>query len=213
MLEIENVVLEKNLYYRGELILKYTISYPRIISNLYIYSTRKFNSFNRMIALSLKMYAEKDLFNESKEIYEYNHSNGYPIMVYELNYDFEITYNDNFILSLFSNEYIFTGGAHGSTVRKSQNWDMKLGEQFKLDSVFKDDPNYLLFILRDIIRQIELQIEQDSQQYFDNYCCLVLDTFNPNQFYLYDKNTIVIFFGQYDIAPYSSGIPTFKIPI
>lgn len=213
MFEIEKVVLEKNLYYRGELILKYTISYPRIISNLYIYSTRKFNSFNRMIALSLKMYAEKDLFNESKEIYEYNHSNSYPIMVYELNYDFEITYNDNFILSLFSNEYIFTGGAHGSTVRKSQNWDMKLGEQFKLDSVFKDDPNYLLFILRDIIRQIELQIEQGTNQYFDNYCCLVLDTFNPNQFYLYDKNTIVIFFGQYDIAPYSSGISTFKIPI
>ena len=90
---------------------------------------------------------------------------------------------------------------------------MKLGEQFKLDSVFKDDPNYLLFILRDIIRQIELQIEQGTNQYFDNYCCLVLETFNTNQFYLYDKNTIVIFFGQYDIAPYSSGIPTFKIPI
>lgn len=46
--------------------------------------------------------------------------------------------------------------------------------------------------------------------YFDNTCNLVLDTFNPKSFYLL-KDRVVIYFQQYDIAPYSSGIRTFEV--
>ena len=52
--------------------------------------------------------------------------------------------------------------------------------------------------------------------YFEDYCKLVLDSFNPEQFYLVPRgNTydLVIYFQQYDIAPYSTGIPTFQMKI
>ncbi len=88
---------------------------------------------------------------------------------------------------------------------------MKTGTQFKLDFIYTNDCSYLLFILREIVKQISFEIENGTNQYFDNYCELVLDNFKLDQFYLTD-NEVIIFFQSYDIAPYSSGIPSFAIP-
>ena len=44
MFEFEKIVIEKNLYYNNHLIVKYTIEYPRILSNLYCYNINKFNN-------------------------------------------------------------------------------------------------------------------------------------------------------------------------
>lgn len=50
----------------------------------------------------------------------------------------------------------------------------------------------------------------DKNKYFENYCELVLETFRLENYYII-PNGIVIYFQQYDIAPYSSGIPIFYI--
>ncbi len=55
------------------------------------------------------------------------------------------------------------------------------------------------------------QIAKDPSGYFDNYPPLVAGTFNKNSFYCTDEG-IVVYFQQYDIAPYSSGIPEFPLP-
>jgi len=75
-----------------------------------------------------------------------------------------------------------------------------------LEDFYKNDPYFMIGILKEINRQIS----ETPEIYFENTCNLVLDTFNPKSFYLV-PNGIVIFFGQYDIAPYSSGIRTFTI--
>ena len=61
-----------------------------------------------------------------------------------------------------------------------------------------------------ILKEINNQIAENKENYFQDSCNLVLETFNPKNFYL-AQNGIVIYFQQYDIAPYSSGIPTFLI--
>ena len=127
--------------------------------------------------MNSKIYAETDLFNMAKKQYDYNFSNGYPIMVYELIQNYNITFNEDLIISLYSDEYIYSGGAHGSTIRSSQNWNIKIGSQFNLSFIYGTDCSYLLFILREIIRQINSEIENGSNQYFENYCELVLDNF------------------------------------
>ena len=48
MLEIQKITLEKNLKYKSSIILKYSISYPKINSNTYIYGVEKFNHFNQI---------------------------------------------------------------------------------------------------------------------------------------------------------------------
>lgn len=205
MVKIKKKIIQNELTYKGEVIVKYEIEYPQIVSNCY--STRRFNDWNLKRALELEKYAKETLFSDSKIQYDYNIENGYPIMVYELVFHTTITNENSPILSLFQDQYTFTGGAHGSTIRTSQTWNLACNQQLSLADIYAKHPNYLLSILRQINQQIQ---EKGSDFFFDNYCCLVIETFNPNQFYL-TPDAVVIYFQQYDIAPYSTGIPTFEI--
>lgn len=202
--------VEKELYYQGEVIVRYRIEYPEIITSYYKDGMQIFNKENRKSALELKEYAESELYEQAKQTYEFNKKNGYPIMVYELVRECNIIYNQNQLISLYCDEYIFEGGAHGNTLRKSQNWDLKIAQEIPLQAFSKGNPYYLIDILKQINNQIAEQIENGVGSYFPEYCQLVLETFNLENYYLTPKG-IVIFFQQYDIAPYSSGILTFLV--
>lgn len=210
MNKIINNIFERELYYKNTVILKYKIEFPQISFSRYEFGKDIFNNYNRAKALKLKLYCENELYEEARQLYEYNVSNGYPVMSYEVILSYEITYNQNQIISMYSDEYIFSGGAHGNTIRSSQNWNLQTGSQIPLAFFYPNNPYYLINILKEINKQIENQIEEGTNQYFDNYCQLVLETFNLDSYYI-KNGYIVIFFQQYDIAPYSSGIPVFKI--
>lgn len=202
--------VEKQLYYQGEVIVKYTIDYPEIIQTPYTIGKEKFNQYNRQKALELKKFAEGEFYNQAKETYEYNKQNGYPIMVYELVNKCYITYNYKKLLSLYCDEYTFSGGAHGSTIRKAQTWDLELAYIVPLQAFFRGNPYYQIDIIKQINAQIAKQIQEGNDIFFPEYCQLVLETFRLENYYLTQKG-ITIFFQQYDIAPYSSGIQTFVI--
>ena len=199
-------VFERELFYDGSLVLKYHIEYPRIYGSLNEDALIRFNSYNLSLALNLKNNAENNLYKEAIEAYKYNKENGYPIMVFEVYRNFVVTYDYFNILSLYFDEYTFTGGAHGSTIRSSQTWNLLQGRMLTLASFFPRNPYFML----DILKEINMQIAKEPDIYFDNTCNLVLETFNPKSFYLV-PNGIVIYFQQYDIAPYSSGIRTFTV--
>lgn len=205
MFKIEKKIIKNELKYKGTVILKYEIEYPQVYS--FHYDTKKFNDFNLRKAINLENYAKNTMFSDAKNTYDYNVSQGFPVMVYELVFKTYITYNQEPFLSLYQDKYTFTGGAHGSTIRTSQNWNFEYGSQFFLNDVFYDNPNYILCILKDINKQIS---EKGADNYFDDYCSLILDTFNSSQFYL-TPYSVVVYFQQYDIAPYSTGIPTFEV--
>ena len=210
MFKFEKKIFSKELTYDNNVILKYRIEYPQICVPYKRNEIRNFNIFNYDKAIKLKERVETELFQDAIEIYKHNKENGYSVMVFEVYSNFEITYSNDNTISLYIDEYFFTGGAHGNTIRSSQNWDMKNGMLFKLKDFFPYDSDYILDILRKIVKQIEESIQDGDNIYFDDYCCLLIKTFNLNNFYLED-NYIVIYFQQYDIGPYVSGIITFKI--
>ena len=199
-------ILEKELFYDNTLVLKYHIEYPSIYSNMQESSIIKFNIYNRSLALKLKLKSENELYKEAIETYKYNKENGYPTMVYEVYRNFEVTYNSLNIISLYADEYTFTGGAHGNTIRSSQNWNLIQGTLIPLENFFPNNPYFMI----NILKEINKQIAEHPDIYFENSCNLVLDKFNPKSYYIIPNN-IVIYFQQYDIAPYSSGIQTFTI--
>ena len=203
MFKIKNCSIKNELTYRGSVILKYDIEYPQIFS--VCYNTDTFNSINLRKALELENYAKDILFKDAMDLYNYNFSNGYPIMIYELVYKYTITYNKEPIISLYADEYVYSGGPHGSTIRTSQNWNIECNKQFYLSELYDNNPNYILYILKEINKQIE---EKGKEFFFGDYCSLVLQTLNLDQFYI-TPNCAIIYFQQYDIAPYSTGIPEF----
>lgn len=117
---------------------------------------------------------------------------------------YELKNNDKGILSMTIINYAYSGGAHGMTIVKGLNFDMKTCQLYRLDQLFKPGSNYIDKVSNIIKRQIK-------ERNFP-----VLEEFHkiePNQdFYIADKS-IVIFFQLYDIAPYSAGIPYFPISI
>lgn len=206
MNQIKTRVLSGELKYDNTVILTYKIEYPEIVFSFYELGRNVFNRYNRSLAINLEKYVRGELYKSAKETYDYNKEHGYPIMVYEFLNVFEITYNKDFIVSLYMDKYEFAGGAHGNTIRSSQNWDLRIGRQLPLSYFYPNNPNYVADILKNIVKQIS----ENPENYFDDYCKLVLDTFNIESFYITEKD-VAIYFQQYDIAPYSTGIPTFLI--
>lgn len=66
--------------------------------------------------------------------------------------------------------------------------------------------------LKTIEGQIIEQLKTSPQSYFDDYAKLVAKTLNLNSFYL-TQDGVVLYFQQYDIAPYAAGFPEFMIGV
>ena len=210
MNKIEKRVLKDELKFDGEIVLTYRIEYPEIVKSDYNFENNIFNRYNREQAMKIERYIVTNIYREAIELYKYNKKNGYPLMQYEIIQEYNITYNKENIISLYLDNYEYRGGAHGNTIRTSQNWNLSLGRMIPLWQLYQNNPYFILYILREIIKQIKNQIENGTNYYFENLGELVIETFNPKNYYLTEKG-ITIFFNQYDIAPYSSGIPEFEI--
>jgi len=133
---------------------------------------------------------------------------------YEWKSDYNITYNNAPFISMYSDAYQYTGGAHGLTVRKSENCNAVSGEALSLSEFFPEQSNYEELIKKEIIRQIGMRQKENPDTYFENYPALVGANFKADNYYIKaEPERLIFYFQQYEIAPYSTGIPEFVIPI
>ena len=208
MLKIINRILQKEMKYENTVVLKYHIEYSEIVMvwQQNRNGIKKFNDYNLKMALQTQQKAENELYKEAIELYKYNKENGYPQMMYELYREYQITLNQENAVSMYIDEYIFSGGAHGTTTRTSQTWNLMLGKMVELYELYPNEPYFLL----DILRKINREISENIEIYFADPYPLVVEYFNPDSYYI-DNGKVVIYFQQYDIAPYSSGIIEFTL--
>ncbi|MGL5351936.1 MAG: DUF3298 and DUF4163 domain-containing protein [Clostridium sp.] len=133
-------------------------------------------------------------------------NNLYPTFPYELIGTYTLKSSGE-ILSFYIDYYQFTGGAHGITNRVAYNIDINSGRDMLLGDLFKDKHTYEKLINK----EIEKEIAKNADNYF-----IGKDGFNgikKNQRYYIEDNNIVVYFGEYEIAPYATGMPQFKIPL
>jgi hypothetical protein len=204
---VNTLVLKDDLKYNDVVLLTYKIEYPEFKSFMYQMALAMINKYYKTKALEYQNYLINELFPMAVEQYKNSIENNYPIRTYEALVIYKLTYNSNCIISLYSDKYEFTGGAHGSTIRTSQTWNLQKYAQIELSELFGCSLNYKEYIFNQVIRQIQ----ENPDIYFENYKELVVKNFNENNFYC-TPNGIVIYYQQYDIAPYSSGIREFLIP-
>jgi hypothetical protein len=207
--QVKNNIIEDKMYYKKELVLSYKIEYPSFSSDPF--QTNRLNHFYKMNALAFEQYCRQKLFRLAVKEYEYSVANGFPIRAYDAVLAYKITYNAHCTLSLYFDRYEYTGGAHGSTTRYSDTWDLQNNRRIPLRQLFSRSIHYVHYIIKSIITQIEQQIKSGNDIYFDDYENNVRKYFNPNKFYLTQQG-VVIYFQQYEIAPYAAGIVEFTIP-
>lgn len=137
---------------------------------------------------------------------EYFKNNIAPINSYQLISKYKVTSLQNTI-SLYIDYYQYTGGAHGITIRKSYNIDEETGTILTLKDIFKEGYDYKKII----DSNIREQISKKPDIYFSGK-----EGFNgvdeKTKFYIENDN-LIIYYGEYEIAPYVTGIPEFYIPI
>lgn len=193
--------------YKGKIILDYKIEYPEFFGKYCGESVIKMNECQKKKALDYQDYCENYLYSIALENFRYSVFNDFPIRAFEAMVTYEITYNKNCILSLYYDIYEYTGGAHGITLRCADTCDLKNGRSVELRHLFFCHPNYKSYLLN----QISKQIEQNQSFYFEDYKTLIETNFNEDSFYLRPRG-VVIFYQQYAVAPYASGIREFFIP-
>jgi len=202
--------IEHAFDYNNIEVLKLTVKYP-VISMKYNPKTEWL--INNQIVMDVSEYIRYAdyLYQQAVNNYKDSHTNDFPFNPYEAYMEYTVTNDENCFLSSYVDKYEFTGGAHGNTVRSSDTWELCSGMQLPLYSFFKPGTNYRHLLIEEITKQAEYNLKQNPNIYFDDYKSLILKNFNQNSFYITPQG-MVIYYQQYDIAPYSTGIVEFLIP-
>ncbi len=108
------------------------------------------------------------------------------------------------ILSVYLHTYYYSGGAHPINWINSITINTLTGEIYSFKDLFKDSASTSKLIEDKIIAKIE----ENPQPFFAEYKETIKDRNGDFNFY-FDGNELVVYFGIYDIAPYSSGTSYF----
>lgn len=211
MQTISTNICQRTMYSRGIPVFQYKISYPCFHTTYNIAAARTINQYYSQYARKTEEYCRTILFPQAADNAKYVPDNQPPFNSYQFLSEYQTTCNRDCIVSLYTDRYEYLGGAHGFTTRLSDTWNFKTCTRLTLEQFFPSDPSFTETIFQEIESQISGRQKETPSSYFDDYAVLLRKNFHPENYYL-DDNGIVIYYQQYDIAPYSTGIPTFSIP-
>lgn len=124
---------------------------------------------------------------------------------------FEVTweekYNKNDFISVVEEKYIYTGGAHGNTVRIPKNIDIAGEKEIKLADLFSDDG-----YTTTLNRLINEEIAEHGEKYKDLWAKPEIKDTHQTDFYI-SGDKLVIFFQPYDLSYYARGFVEFSLEI
>jgi hypothetical protein len=200
--------INEELYYHDTLLLRCSVKYPQFYSN--VFPVGCVNQRYASLATAYAHHCREALFQQAKEQYEEDIQTGAPVRIFEAVTDYTVTLNEDCTLSLYFDRYEYTGGAHGGTVRSADTWDIALCARIRLSALCALPAHCREYVIEQVIRQIETQIGE-GEYYFDDYQRNAAIHFSPQSFYLVPEG-VTVYYQQYDLAPYSSGILEFLIP-
>lgn len=202
---------KRSRYYDRTRVLTCGVEYPEFISREFPWVLNRINEEYRRRAAAFLQHCTSDLYAQAVEDYLYSMHSDFPFIPYEALLVYTITYNQSCTISLYFNNFQFTGGAHGSTFRTSDTWDLNKGTRMTLSDFFPAEFDYRTYILDKIDAKIDEMIEAGEDIFFADPKQLAREYFEEQNFYLTDEG-IVIYYQLYSIAPYASGILEFLIP-
>lgn len=120
-----------------------------------------------------------------------------------LNISYKLQYAENGIVNIIEQGYsYYKGAAHGNSTRNSIIMNVKTGETYTLENLFKKDTDYISYISD----KINEQIKKSDIVFIEKFTHIDKD----EQFYL-TSDGIVVFFPPYKYTPYAAGFVEFKI--
>ena len=211
MQTITEKILNDTMLYGNIPVFTYHIAYPSFSTTCVLSAAQTANIYYMQLAENTEQYCRTVLYPQAVESARYITSNHPPFNRYTLDMNYQITYNSGCITSLYMDTYTYMGGAHQELERISDTWDFSTGKQLHLDDISALTPAALNGLQTSVERQIAERLKESPGSYFEDYPYLLRNKFNQNHFFL-RPGYIVIYYQQYEIAPYATGIPEFSFP-
>jgi len=129
---------------------------------------------------------------------------------YPREYELDIGYDkgeiDNNIISIVFNVYNFEGGAHGASYFVPLNYNVKTKSEINLADLFPNQPDYLQkvsdYCTADLTKQLTKALGSLDGTYLQDGAGPKAENF---QFFLINKNNLVFYFPQYQVAYGAAG--------
>ena len=182
------------------------------------------NQFSELVTTFNKgiddMNSEAEQLNaENKKYAEEDSDIEYNEISYSDEYSVEVVRCDSKVFSFVMYEYIYMGGAHGTTEELGFTYDANTGELLELSS-FGDEQtikevaaNFILDTINDSDQQAKDMLFPEDD-ITGGYETAITESFEGDavpEYYL-DSRGITFLFQQYSIAPYAAGIIAFTVP-
>ncbi|WP_405106043.1 DUF4163 domain-containing protein [Paenibacillus sp. FSL K6-1217] len=164
------------------------LDYPVVSGLASAEAEKAINATIKQTVLQFAAGAEDQITKRSKDDRPYEFEGGYVV-----------TYNQDGVLSLVTNQYEYTGGAHGMTYRNAFTFSVKDGKRLLLGDLFGANPNYK--------KQLNAKLSAGLKAtggYLGGFNGLNTEKY----FYLKDGKA-VLFFQLYDYTAYAEGFPEF----
>ncbi len=144
-------------------------------------------------------------------ISQYGSESFYTYSNYE---DQGIVRHDSRVASIVAINNMYSGGAHPNTVQTVQNLDLKNHRVLKLeDVIYETSASELVQMVQDAVKNKYEHLDVDAL--YSNYA----DTIETSMRYgsmtscwYFNYDSLVIFFNQYELGPYASGIIKVEVP-
>lgn len=124
-ISVKTRMIKQKLNYNGFALLSYQIAFPEFSALRDQPCLSGINRFYRNQASSLRRYYEAVLFPLAVKQYKDDQKNGFPVRMFEAIQGYEVADLGTCVISIYFDRYQFTGGAHGSTIRRSQTWNLR----------------------------------------------------------------------------------------
>ena len=127
---------------------------------------------------------------------------------YEFDLRYEVTYDQDGLISFCTKAIEYTGGAHPNTIMTGKTFDTTLGKELALTDVLKGTQEE---INQQIIAAFTAQIDKNPDQYFGGAKDTLAKDVEQAGFYL-SKDGVVIYFQLYTLQSYAAGFSTCTLP-
>lgn len=209
--DISTRKISRTFKYDKTPVLTLNIEYPSIVLPHGSSIQSRINMHYNNYARNFYRYAQMTMLPNAIEQYKEAKKNGYPFNLHEAMMVYTVTLNDNCKLSTFFDKYEYTGGAHGITIRSSNSWNLQTGHHIKMADLFEGNRQYRKTVIREIQEMADKEYAENPGIYFENYKQLIEENFSTQNYNLTPHN-LDVYYQQYEIAPYATGIVVFSIP-
>ncbi|WP_159067853.1 PdaC/SigV domain-containing protein, partial [Paenibacillus ihuae] len=164
------------------------LDYPQVSGLANAEAQKAINDTIKQTILKYAADAENQIANKSEDDRPYEFEGGYVV-----------TYNQNGVLSLVTQQYGYTGGAHGMTYRNAFTFSLKDGKRLLLGDLFGANSNYK----KELNAKLTKLIKADGG-YLGGFTGL-----NTEKYFYLKEGKVVLFFQLYEYTAYAAGFPQF----